>query len=101
MITSFNELQRLKIKNRDFPGGPWAKTPSSQCRCPSSIPEQGTRSQMLQPRVHMTQLGTLCAASETRGSQINNVKTKERSKGNYLGKEEVMLPLFCRQHNYI
>lgn len=80
MITSFNELQRLKIKNRDFPGGPWAKTPSSQCRCPSSIPEQGTRSQMPQPRVHMTQLRTLCAATESQGGQINNVKQKREVK---------------------
>ena len=28
---------------RDFPGGPIAKTLSSQCRGPGSIPGQGTR----------------------------------------------------------
>ena len=30
----------------DFPGGPVAKTPCSQCRGLGSIPGQGTRSQM-------------------------------------------------------
>ena len=34
----------------DFPGGPVAKTLSSHCRGPGSIPGQGTRSHMLQLR---------------------------------------------------
>ena len=33
---------------RDFPGGPVAKTPHSQCRGPSFDPGQGTRSYMPQ-----------------------------------------------------
>ena len=32
----------------DFSGGPVAKTPRSQCRGLHSIPDQGTRSHMLQ-----------------------------------------------------
>ena len=35
---------------RDFPGGPVAKTPSSQCKGPSSIPGQEARSHRLQLR---------------------------------------------------
>ena len=33
---------------RDFPGGPVAKIPSSHCRSLGSVPGQGTRSHMLQ-----------------------------------------------------
>ena len=40
----------------DIPGGPVAKTSCSQCRGPGLIPGQGTRSHMLQVRVHMLQL---------------------------------------------
>ena len=36
---------------RDFPGGPGAKTPRSQCRGPGFDPGQGTRPHRL--RVHM------------------------------------------------
>ena len=41
-----------KVKTRDFPGGPVAKTPSSHARGMASIPGQGTRSHMpkLTPR---------------------------------------------------
>ena len=41
-----------KVKTRDFPGGPVAKTPSSHARGLGSIPGQGTRSHMpkLTPR---------------------------------------------------
>ena len=46
-----------KIKfneDRDFPGGPVAETPHSQCTGPPGwIPGQGTRSHMLQLRVCM------------------------------------------------
>ena len=41
---------------RDFPGGPIAKTPNSQCRGSGSIPGQATRLHMPQLRVHMLQL---------------------------------------------
>ena len=40
---------------RDFPGGPIAKTPNSQCRGSGSIPGQATR-------LHMPQLKILNAA---------------------------------------
>ena len=36
----------FKKKIWDFPGGPVAKTPCSQCRGLGSIPGQGTRSHM-------------------------------------------------------
>ena len=42
-------------KDRDFPSGPAAKTPHSQRRRPE-IPGQGTRSHILQLRVHTLQL---------------------------------------------
>ena len=44
------------VQPRDFPAGPEDKTPRSQCRGPGSIPSWGTRSHMLQLRVHMPQL---------------------------------------------
>ena len=40
--------------SKDFPGGPVAKIPCSQCSGPSSIPGQGTRSNMLQLRPSTT-----------------------------------------------
>ena len=48
--------QQKRMKCWDFPGSPVAKTLSSQCKSPSSIPGQGTRSHMLQLRSHMLQL---------------------------------------------
>ena len=36
-------IGRETERDEDFPGGPVAKTPHSQCRRPSSIPGQGTR----------------------------------------------------------
>ena len=42
-------------KDRDFPSGPAAKTPHSQRRRPE-IPGQGTRSHILQLRVHVLKL---------------------------------------------
>ena len=43
-----------------------------------SVPEQGTRCHMLQPRVHVSQLKILHAASETQHSQINKFIFKSR-----------------------
>ena len=43
----------------DFPGGPGAKTPSSQAGGVGSIPSQGTRSHLPQLRVRMPQLKIL------------------------------------------
>ena len=40
-------MVKNKTSCRDFPGGPVAETPHSQCRVWSSIPGQGTRPQML------------------------------------------------------
>ena len=48
----------------DFPGGPVAKTLHSQCRGPGSIPDQGTRSHMLQLRSSMPQLKILRATTK-------------------------------------
>jgi len=48
-----------------------AKTPHSQWRRLGSFPDQGTRSHMPQPRVHMLQLKIPCAASKTQHGQIN------------------------------
>ena len=45
------------VKTRDFPGGPAAKTPVSQCRGPRFSPAEGTRSHMLL-RVLIPQLVT-------------------------------------------
>ena len=65
---------------RDFPGGPIAKTLSSQCRGSGSIPGQGTRLHMPQLRVHMLHLKSyllqlrlkiLQAPTKTQYSQIN------------------------------
>ena len=44
---------------RQFPGGPVAKTPHSQCRGPGLIPGKGTRIRMLQLRQKI-----LCATTE-------------------------------------
>ena len=54
-------ITHMKSKSlRDFPGGPVAKTLSSQCRGPG----QGTGSHMLQIKIS-------CAATKTQCSQIN------------------------------
>ena len=53
-----------KIVLKGLPGGPVAKTRCSQCRRPGSILEQGTRSHMLQLRVHMLQLKILHATTK-------------------------------------
>ena len=44
------EYTHRKLTYRDFPGGPVAKAPCSQCRVPGSIPHQGIGSHMLQLR---------------------------------------------------
>ena len=41
-----------KSLTKDFPGGPVGKTPHFHYRDTGLIPGQGTRSYMLQPRVH-------------------------------------------------
>ena len=51
--------------NRDFPGGQWLKCHTPNVGDLGSIPGQGTRSQMLQLRVHMLYLNILYAAMNT------------------------------------
>ena len=56
-ITPFlKDPQGLKITTQDFPGGPVAKTPHSQCRDLSSIPGKGVRSHMLQLKIPHSQI---------------------------------------------
>ena len=55
----------------DFSGGPVAKILYSNVEAPGLIPGQGTRSHMLQLRVHMVLLKILHAATKTGYSQIN------------------------------
>ena len=47
---------------------------------PGSIPGQGTRSHMLQLRVHMLQLKILHVATNSRCSQINKCTKKKKKK---------------------
>ena len=48
----------------DFPGGPVTMIPGSSVEDPGLTPSQGTRSHMLQLRVHMLQLKILHAAKK-------------------------------------
>ena len=45
----------------DFPGGPVAETPHSQCRGLGSIPGRGTRSHMLQLKIQHATTKTWCS----------------------------------------
>ena len=54
------KVYKLNFTLWDFPGGPVAKTPSSQCRALGSIPAQGTRSCVPQLR-HHTEDPTCCS----------------------------------------
>ena len=51
-----------------FPGGPVAKTLHSQCRGLGSVPGQGTRSHVLQLRIHTLQQKILCGLTKTEDS---------------------------------
>ena len=51
----------------DFPVVQWLKLHAPNAGGPGSIPGQGTRSHMLQPRVHMPQLNILHAATKDPG----------------------------------
>ena len=53
-----------KGEGGDFPVGPIAKIPSSQCKGTGLIPGQGTRSHVTQPNIPH-------AATKTQCSQIN------------------------------
>ena len=54
----------LKSTKRGLPGVSVSKTLRFQCRGPGSFPGQGTRSHMLQLRVHMPQLLIISNNSE-------------------------------------
>ena len=83
-----------KRTNRDFPGGLVAKTPCFQCNDLGSIPGRGTRSHMLQLRVHVPQLKIPHAAMKTKNptsktlhSQINtNKKLKKKNRANSISR---------------
>lgn len=61
-----------RTRFRNFPGRPLAETPRSQGRGPGSTPGQRTRSQVLQPRVHMHAMAKMeDAATKTCHGQIN------------------------------
>ena len=55
--------KRLELKKiyRDFPGGPGAKTPCSQCRGPCWTPGQGTRTQMPHLKIPAAAAKTWCS----------------------------------------
>ena len=60
------------IVNRDFPGSQWLKCHTPNVGDLGSIPAQGTRSQMLPPRVHMLYLKILYAAMNNEGPTCRN-----------------------------
>ena len=64
-----------KFENRiEISGIPWClvvSTQRMQCQGPGLIPGQGTRSHMLQLRVHTPQLKILRATSKIHHSQVN------------------------------
>ena len=60
----FNMWTFITMKCGNLPGGPVARIPYSQCREPGSIPDQGTRSHMAQPRVSMPQLSIRSSAAK-------------------------------------
>ena len=49
------ELTKERQQYRDFPGSHWLRLHAPNVRGPGLIPGQGTRSHMLQLRVHMPQ----------------------------------------------
>ena len=61
-----------RMFSQDLPGGPGTKTPHSQCRGQGSIPRQGTRSHMLQPKI-------LHAKTKTQCSQMNKLIPLKKS----------------------
>ena len=80
------EKQTTRASTGDFPGGPVAKTLSSQCGMGGldSVPDRGTRSHMLQLGVHMPQPKILQlkiphAANETWCSQIKRFLKKREN----------------------
>ena len=74
------------FKNRvseNFPGGPVAKTSCFQCRGLGSIEDQGTRSPVPQPRVHIPQQRTKISVPKGRASLVAQmVKMKLRPGAN-------------------
>ena len=75
-------MSARSANNWDFLGGPVARTPSSQCRDPGSIPVWGTRSHMLQLRAHMSQLKIPHAIAEKKKNPHAAVKIEDPVYGN-------------------
>ena len=69
--------QSLEITHGDFPGGPVAKAPCSQCRSPNSILGQGTRSPMPQVSVCMPQRKDPTCHNEHQRSHVMQLKPGE------------------------
>ena len=68
-------VSNWQFENRtEISGIPWClvvRTQHMQCQGRSLIPGQGTRSHMLQLRIHMPQLKILHATTKTDHSQLN------------------------------
>ena len=61
----------FKVGRRTFLVGKWIRLHDPKAGSWGSVPGQGTRSYILQLRVHMPQLKTLHAATKTQHSQMN------------------------------
>jgi len=75
---AWGKQHRVGIKNLnsgDFPGGPVAKTPCSQCKVRQLIPGQATRSNVPQLKIPRV-------ANKTWHSQINTFLKRERENMN-------------------
>ena len=66
LLTHSQEFLAKGEKNWCFPGGPVAKISNSQRTGPRFDPWSGTRSHMLQPRVHVSQLNILRATMKSK-----------------------------------
>jgi len=67
------------IVNRDFPGGQWLKRHTPNVGHLGSVPGQGTRSQMLQLRVHVLYLKILYAAMNNEDPTCRNACVHTKS----------------------
>ena len=72
-------------ENQEFPGGPVAKTPCSQCRGPRFIPGQGNRPHPLRLKIPpmATKIKDPRAATKIQHSQINKYMFEKKGKGNH------------------
>jgi len=91
-------VKSIKNNHWDFPGGPVAKTPHSQCRGPGSIPGQEARSHLLKLRLSHATAKDPARPAKTWSIQINKRKkiflTDNHSK--YL---EMVLKIYSKYRN--